>query len=59
MPFAMEVAFTFIAASIKDDVVAEIITERIAEEEQKVEADRLVVARIGFGSLKSRGQLDY
>ena len=66
VPYIIEVVF--IAASIKDDVVAEIITERIAEVEVKTtaaivdaaaEEELLVVVEIGFGSWQSKGQTDY
>ena len=52
-------ALAFITASIKDDVVAEIITEGMVMVEARTvdaeEVDRLVVVRIGFGSWKILG----
>ena len=63
VPFVMEVAF--IAASIKDDIVAEIITVRIAVVEVQTttadaaavtEEEHLVVVRIGFGSWERQGR---
>ena len=55
-------ALAFIDASIKDDVVAGIITEQIVgvvAQTAAIEEELLVVVRIGFGSWQRRGLTDY